>query len=86
MKYRYFIINQIFGYEKGTNYIDFFIAISKYVNPEITMYGYMEYASNYMVIFNTLINELMPSGGYIEVLPSGQYDEIDKYDLSISSY
>jgi len=76
MKYRYFMINQIFNYD--IYYIDFFVTIGNYINPEITT-GYMEYASNYKAMFEKLMEEF--TGVSVRVAPGGQMYEIDKYDL-----
>jgi len=80
MKYRYFIINQIFNYD--IYYKDFFVIISNYINPEINNNLYssgMQYASNYKILFEALMKEL--TGVEVKATPTGQMYEIDKYDL-----
>jgi len=81
MKYRNFMIKQIFGYEPGTDNIDFFAEISNYINPEIDRQRYLEYASDYKIIFELLINELIGKTRRVKAIPVYQVQEIDKYDL-----
>lgn len=85
MKYRYFMINQIFGYEPGTDYIDFFATVGNYINPEIDIKRYIEYASDYKIIFEVSMNELIGKSISIKSQPGGQIYEIDKYDLTFIS-
>lgn len=80
MKYRYFIINQIFNYEHNIEYIDFFTTIGRYVNPEITIQR-LEYASDYKILFEKLMDDLVGGSRSVKAFPGGQIYEIDKYDL-----
>lgn len=80
MKYRYFMINQILNYSE-IEYINFFSTIGNYVNPEVTMHQ-LEYASDYKIMFEKLMDELIGGGRGVKASPGGQIYEIDKYDLT----
>lgn len=80
MKYRYFMINQIFNYSPDIECIDFFATAGNYFNPNVTMQQ-MEYASDYKIMFEKLMDELTDGSKGIKASPGGQIYEVEKYDL-----
>lgn len=80
MKYRYFMINQTLGYGIDLYNANFLSTIGNYVNPEVTMRK-IEYASDYKMLFEKLMDELVGGNRGVKASPGGSIYEFEKYDL-----